>query len=423
MKEKKVNLIFYYKRGNRYGFNAILGALETFDNLIDSVNIFFSESEKDLKYILYSLSKDEREKTLILFSFFSTQKISFFDLAKKIKKEFEEIRLMGGGPHPSGEPIETLENSFDYVLRGEGEKSFPEFLKAFLNGEEKEVKGISFFKSGKFHNGGKGERIELDFFPPFSLRYEKFGPIEITRGCPFVCYYCQTPQLFGAKVRHRSIDNILKYVEILKNRGMRDMRFISPNAFSYGSEDGKEINYDALETLLKEMKKLLGKRGRIFFGTFPSEVRPEHVNERTLEILSKYSDNKRLVIGAQTGSDKLLKKIHRGHSVEDVRRAVRLARKYNYSVDIDFIFGLPFEDEQDISDSLDFMEELISYGARIHAHTFMPLPQTPFSKSPPGKIPERVKKFINYYLPKGKIFGDWREQEKIAEILKSSKIL
>ncbi len=423
MEDKKVNLIFYYKKGNRYGFNALLGALETFDDLIDSYNIFFSENEKDLKYTLYSLSKDEREKTLILFSFFSTQKISFFDLAKKIKKEFEEIRLMGGGPHPSGEALETLENSFDYVLRGEGEKSFPEFLKAFLDGKEKEVRGVSFFKSGKFYNGGKGEKIELDLFPPFSLRYEKFGPIEITRGCPFVCYYCQTPQLFGAKVRHRSVNNILKYVEILKNRGMRDMRFISPNAFSYGSEDGKEINYDALETLLKEMKKLLGKRGRIFFGTFPSEVRPEHVNERTLEILSKYSDNKRLVIGAQTGSDKLLKKIHRGHSVEDVRRAVRLARKYNYSVDIDFIFGLPFEDEQDISDSLDFMEELISYGARIHAHTFMPLPQTPFSKSPPGKIPEKVKKFINYYLPKGKIFGDWREQEKIGEILKSFEIL
>ncbi len=419
--KNRISLIFYYKKGNRYGINALSGVLEINSELEKSVRIFYPEDQKSLFKLLKELSSERESKIFVLFSFFTPQKFKYYKMAKEIKNAYPEVSIIGGGPHPSGAPGETLSNGFDFVFRGEAEKSFENFIYAVLNKKDyNEIRGISFIRRGEYFSDLKGEKIKLDNYPPFSLKYEKFGPIEITRGCPYVCYYCQTPQLFGAKVRHRSIENILKYVEILKKSGMRDMRFISPNALSYGSHDGKTINYDAIENLLKEMKKLLKDKGRIFFGTFPSEVRPEHINEQTLELLKKYTDNKRLVIGAQTGSDSLLKKIHRGHSTEHVRTAVKLSLKYGYGIDVDFIFGLPEETERDISGSVEFMEELISYGARIHAHTFMPLPQTPFYKKPAGKIPEKVKKFVNKYLPKGKIFGDWRKQEEIAGLLQSN---
>jgi len=48
----------------------------------------------------------------------------------------------------------------------------------------------------------------------------------------------------------------LTYVEIMYQRGIKDIRFITPNAFSYGSEDGKTLNYDKIESLLKGIRKI-----------------------------------------------------------------------------------------------------------------------------------------------------------------------
>ena len=81
------------------------------------------------------------------------------------------------------------------------------------------------------------------------------------------------------------------------------------NAFSYGSKDGRELNLSELENLLYSVKKLLGNKGRIFFGSFPSEVRPEHVTEETLLLAKQYINNDNLIIGVQTGSKSLLDSI------------------------------------------------------------------------------------------------------------------
>ena len=74
----------------------------------------------------------------------------------------------------------------------------------------------------------------------------------------------------------------------MNNLGLRDVRFISPNAFSYGSINGRKPNIRAIEELLEGIRGIIGPKGRIFFGTFPSEVRPEFVSEDILEVIKKY---------------------------------------------------------------------------------------------------------------------------------------
>jgi len=413
-------LIFFYKHENRYSFNALAGAMEN-DFDLRTLDTFFIQTEKDILKDLPAILSDYK-KVIFGFSFATTQLWEIKNFVKKIKEANKnKIILIAGGPHPTGEPFETLMLGFDIVVRGEGEETFVELLKRILKEEEyNDIKGIVYLDpSKKYVFTGNRKWLILDNYSPISEYYSKYGPIEITRGCPFACSYCQTSRIFGIIPRHRSIENILSYVKIMINHNLNDFRVITPDAFSYGSDDGKIINYSKLENLLSSVRGLLGKNGRIFFGSFPSEVRPEHVTKNTVGLIVKYANNDNLVIGAQVGSQRMLDLIKRGHDIQSIYNSVETTLSYGLNANVDFIFGLPNETEDDVSLTLKMMKDLGKLGARIHAHTFMPLPQTPLRYKKSKKISSSLRKEINQLCSSGILYGDWQKQEKIAEKIAS----
>lgn len=409
-------LILYYNKQNKYSFNALVGAIET-ENCFDDLKIYFIRRENELITELRNIIK-RHEKTVVGISFFTTQLWDTYGIIKELREKYGNKPLyITGGPHPTGDPLGTLRMGFDIVVKGEGEETLIELLQKIDNNEDySTVKGIAFINDGgEYHYTGRRPPINLDKYPPFAVKHNKFGPIEITRGCPFVCYFCQTPHIFSGRQRHKSTESICKYVQIMRNKNLSDIRFITPNAFSYGSLDGKKLNIASLEELLSNIRKFINPNGRIFIGSFPSEVRPENVTEETINLISQYADNDNLIIGAQSGSQRILDLCHRGHMVEDVYNAVKLTLQAGLKANVDFIFGLPGENEKDIKLTIKVMSDLVKMGARIHAHTFMPLPQTPFAKAPAGRINKDIRRMIRELIPKGIVYGDWREQEKIAK--------
>lgn len=419
---KKIAFIAYYKKKTIFSFNAVVGAIES-DGATRNIDVFFIRERKELLKNLESILK-RFDKVIVAFSIFTAQYWDTSQLIKKIRKKYRNrMILIAGGPHPSGKPRQTLRIGIDVVFIGESERSIVNFIKALQHGDNyNNVKGIAFFdKDGNYIRNKKEDFIDLDNYPPFPLRNTQFGAIEIARGCPYMCHFCQTPFLLGQKPRYRSIETICKYIKILKKENLTDIRFIAPNAFSYGSSDGKSINLQKVEKLLSEVKAIIGKNGRIFYGSFPSEVRPEHVTPQTLGIIQKYANNDNIIIGAQSGSQRILDYCHRGHTVEQVYDAVDLTIKQGLQVNVDFIFGLPTETKTDRNETLRVMKALIKKGARIHAHTFMPHPNTPFSKLPFSKIGKKTKTFLKEYNFRGHVYGNWRRQEKIRK--KVSKLL
>ncbi len=337
------------------------------------------------------ISKEPRDGIMI-YSFATPQSRSIF---REVHQSKTHSLLIAGGPHPSARPEETL-RYFDYVVVGEGEETLPELVDVLKNGGDvSSVKGIAYKENDKIVFTGKRDDIDLDRYPAFDPDI-MHSTIEITRGCPFNCAYCSTPQLFGHRMRHRSIDVISKYAQYLG-----DVRFTSPNAFAYGS-DGIHPRIEKIESLLHALSG-----SRIFFGTFPSEVRPEFINDRTLELVSDYCANTTINMGGQSGSQKMLDRIARGHTVEDIITGAEKCLKHGFTPVVDFIFGLPYETEEDQLDTLKLIKWLTAKGGKVHSHYFMPLPGTPFENLAPSPLSKQVEKVIGKLALHGKATGVW----------------
>jgi B12-binding domain/radical SAM domain protein len=301
---------------------------------------------------------------------------------EEIKQYISELRsifgsritILTGGPHVTACAEEVLNAGADIAVRGEGERVFPEILQSIEQGGQ--CQGIQ----------SSPHPANLDTSFSISPKRGMFGPIEITRGCAFACRFCQTSQIFGVHLRHRSIGTIVQQAKDLQSINRKVVRLLSPNAFSYGSPDGRQLNLDALRKLLSALRSELPRGSKIIFAHFPSEARPEHITSDTLGLLKEFADNDEIVIGAQSGSQRMLDACRRSHSVEDVFKAVSLARRNGYKVIVDFILGLPGETPQDRHESLEAMRRIVLLGARIHPHIFAPLPQTAYAKEPPGKM-------------------------------------
>ncbi len=302
--------------------------------------------------------------------------------------------LIAGGPHPSACPEETL-GFFDYVVLGEGEETLPELIDALQNsGDISQVKGIAYKKNNMIIFTEKRKPVSLDNYQPFDPD-GMHSSIEITRGCPFSCAYCQTPHLFGHGMRHRSIDAISRYAKFLG-----DVRFTSPNAFAYGS-DGIHPRVEKVEALFRALQ------GRIFFGTFPSEVRPEFITDRLLELVSEHCANTTINMGGQSGSQSMLSRIRRGHTVEDIIIGAEKCLQHGFTPVVDFIFGLPGETEEEQLETLKLIKWLTGKGAKIHSHYFLPLPGTALENKEPAPLSREVDKVMGELALNGKVTGVW----------------
>lgn len=346
---------------------------------------------------------DRPLKGIMIYSFTTRQAAKVF---MEVKNAGTESIFIAGGPHPSGVPDETLEY-FDYVVLGEGEETLPELVKMLQEGGDPgKVRGIAYRDSetGKIVITPKRPYVNLDSYPCFDPEKLR-APIEISRGCPWGCRYCQTPRLFGREVRHRSIDSILKNA-----RYYNDLRFIASNAFAYGS-DGIHPRFDKVEKLLSSLHEIPDKE--IFFGTFPSEVRPEFVTEESVELVRKYCANDSLSLGAQSGSDRILKEIRRGHTVEDSISAVECCLEHEIVPAVDFIFGLPTETEEDQEKSLDLVRWICRKRGTVRAHYLTPLPGTPYASSVPAEVSDKVKRELGKLALDGKLTGYWEKHRKV----------
>ncbi|SCL27608.1 B12-binding domain/radical SAM domain protein, MJ_1487 family [Micromonospora pallida] len=406
-------LVLRYRKAVTYGFHVLLGALEEHPTSTRYEVRFGETPEATATHVRAALGTGAG-RVLVLWSFYSPDAEALAEELALIRGlvDAPNVAHVAGGVHATAEPGQTLDAGWDVAAVGEGETTLLRLVDAA--GDPTGIPGLAYRDpAGAVVRTRRPERRPLDEFRGFSLRWNRFNALEITRGCVFSCRFCQTPFMFSAKFRHRSVANVRWHVDAMRERGLRDVRFITPTALSYGSQTD-EPNLDAVEELLASCREGIGPNGRVFFGSFPSEIRPEHLTRDALRLVRKYCANTNIIVGAQSGSDRILDAAKRGHGVEEVRRAVRLGVEEGFGINVDMIFGMPGEDQADVTASLRLAQELADLGARIHAHTFMPLPGTPWREAPPGDVAPETIREVDRLSQRGALYGHWQKQRDHA---------
>lgn len=408
-------IVFDFTKKNFYSLTPLVA---TIDANTDFRNLDFL-LEKNLNSSKIRKLLDKYEKLIVGFSFRTTQFEDIYTRMKKIysslnKSELDKVIFISGGSHPTGSPLTTLKSGFDFVFIGEAEYSFTEFVRRFKDNEDLfGTPGIGFLEDNSLRLTKRPDPIVLDDYPFLSPKRKLYPPLEISRGCSFGCTFCQVPKLFKHRTRHRSPEIILDVIKWMGTQKLNDIRFITPNSFGYMSSKPKEVNKDAILYLLSSIKSTPGI-DNVYFGTFPGEVRPETVSSSLMKDIKPIISNSRISIGLQSGSDRVLKEIQRGHTVEEGIKAIEILDDSGFTPVVDIIIGLPTATEDDEMETIKVIKDLIRRNSIIRAHVFMPLPGTDLEGAKFKPVYPQIKKILGKLSSLGKIEGNWSHQEGYA---------
>lgn len=202
--------------------------------------------------------------------------------------------------------------------------------------------------------------------------------VSIMEGCNKYCAYCIVPYTRGPEVS-RPAYAILTEIMALVSQGVKEVTLLGQNVNAYGSAlpDGKVCMLADLIRAIAQIPEIL----RIRFIT-------SHPIEFTTELVEVYQQEPKLAgllhLPIQSGSDAILTKMARQHTVAQYRELVQRLRKArpNLHLSSDFIVGFPGETEVEFNQTLALIKELnmdISY-----SFLFSPRPGTPAAELPDG---------------------------------------
>ena len=308
----------------------------------------------------------ERNPVLVGISCVTSNIIAGHDLAKVIKENFPDMKVVVGGVHASALPQRTLEEfpCFDFVAKGEGEQVLLELYNALaLGSNPSNIKGL-FFRSGSgFIDTGSRPLIEnLDSLPfpdreildialykkthasrGFSRTVKNIAEVITARGCPFNCIFCAVNVNFNRKVRYRSVENIIAEMGECIEKHRTGHFSIMDDTFALR----KDLFYPICDYL--KLKKV----------TWDCYMRVSLIDE---DILKKAVDSgcEKISFGVESGSDKILKLINKQITIAQVKEAFRLCRKVGLRyIDATFMLGNhPLETMEDIKMTMDLIMEL-----------------------------------------------------------------
>lgn len=264
-------------------------------------------------------------------------------------------KIIVGGPHTSV-ALKTIPDFVDFVVRGEGEKAIFKIIndetdERVLN--EKRIKDLDILP---FQPWDIFSRLSYDYTCAW-MNAEPVFTINTSRGCPFNCAFCSVNSIWGKKYTFMSSDRIFSEIEYLvKNYGAQGIYF---------REDNFTLNSRRVESLCR---KLIDKGLKI---SWACETRVDTLTEELIKLMSR-AGCRAFYLGVESGSEKVLKILNKGITIQQIENAILWSKKYNINTYCSLMTGIPGEDYSDYLMTKNLMRKLHPY--KFHFNIFVGIP-------------------------------------------------
>ena len=346
---------------------------------------------EDKKYLYYGLSIKEILQHLA-FKEFNVLFVSLMfshdwpmtkSFIKTIKKIYPEITMVCGGEHISACPKFSMEDcsEIDICVLGEGEETSIDILKTIEQKKSlSKVNGIVYRSGEEIIINPRRSRISRlddiplpawDLFPLENYLSNNLGygvnpgrtmPMLISRGCPFQCTFCSSPQMWTTKWQARDPDCVIE-----------EMQFYI--------DKYKATNFDFYDLtaivrkdwIIKFCQKIIIKNWNITWQ-MPSGTRSEALDDETLSLMM-LSGQKHISYAPESASKTTLQKIKKKIKIENMKKSIRSALSKGMSVKLNLMLGFPDETHKEMLETLKFVMDAAFMGVSdVYLASFAPYP-------------------------------------------------
>ncbi len=260
--------------------------------------------------------------------------------AKRLKEINSENIIVYGGPLPSSAPGILLRNcACRYIVKGEGEVSFPRLVKSIFGGDyyPEDISGVYYLKDGVFA-GKKNEMIrqldqysqvdyslfDMDFYVSYLNETGQAFEIMASKGCPYNCYFCFKSGGAGMSVKAASA--VLDEIEhIRKTYNFNRFYFVDENFF-------------AAKAFFRDFIEEKQRRGLTF--TFIIQARIDSFDREMLQ-LAKDHGLRGMSTAVEAVSQEELDRIKKNIQFSHIESQLDLMKEVGVQVWADFIIGFP----------------------------------------------------------------------------------
>jgi len=296
------------------------------------VRVFDENLGKDLD------EKDVRDADICGLTAFDPNSRRAHHLCRMIKRAGKYVVL--GGPYVSQHYKEMNGHLYDSIFIGEAEYTWPRFLGEFLDGKQSDI----YIQDEKvdFHDS---PIPRWDLCP---TRHFLTGLLQCSRGCPFSCEFCDAIVLYGNRVRTKSVDQIIRELDILYRIGFQSI-LIGDDNFTADRKFAKNVLRRIIEW----------RRDKDPLFTIGTQASIDMARDDELLTLMIRAGLRFVYIGIETPNKDTLKRIKKLQNVKsDMEADIEKINSYGINIMSGLIVGFDEDDASVFNRNAEFCDRL-----------------------------------------------------------------
>lgn len=293
---------------------------------------------------------------------------------RTLREAMPGLRIVLGGPGPSSVAGPLLEAFpfVDAVVLGEGEETFPQVVACLLGGGDlASIPGLVIpGPAGPVCTGPPRRITNLEVLPLPAYdavdlsRYNGAIPVELARGCPYGCTFCETSRFWGHRVIQYSVPRVTALLRHLRET-------LGQSTFGFVDD-----TFGLHRAQARAVMEAMGQLG----ASWTCSLRLEQLDEPWVDLLQATGCTG-VFLGVESGSGAVLARIRKGGvRPEEVPSRVRLLSGRFDPVTASFIWGFPFESVAETAETLALASSLRDLGVATPLHLLCALPQAPLTR-------------------------------------------